>query len=132
MTGELATEFKTIVAMTHIYCRAHHKEHHQEHYSGKKSLCPDCLEFTEFAEFRLVRCPYGQIKPTCKYCPVHCYKKDRKEQARIIMMYSGPRMLLKHPLLAIRHLLHDRRPVPELPKKSRKNASKEMVINREK
>lgn len=36
------------------------------------------------------------------------------------MRYSGPRMLLKHPVMAIRHLLHARKAVPELPKKKRK------------
>ena len=116
LEGELAKEFKTIVGMTHIYCRAHHKE-----YNGtRKELCSDCQEFTRFAEFRLAKCPYDQIKPTCKHCPVHCYKKDMKELARTIMVYSGPRMLLKHPYLAVRHLLHDRRPVPPLPKKAAK------------
>ena len=123
LEGELAKEFKTIVAMTHIYCRDHHKEYNR----SKNELCTDCLEFIKFAEFRLARCPFGQIKPTCKHCPVHCYKKDMKELARTIMVYSGPRMLLKHPVLAIRHLLHDRKPVPPLPKKRRKKASQETV-----
>ncbi|WP_373691130.1 nitrous oxide-stimulated promoter family protein [Endozoicomonas sp. ONNA2] len=40
-----------------------------------------------------------------------------KALARIIMIYDGPRMLLKHPLLSIRHLLYDRRSAPELPAK---------------
>lgn len=127
LAGELAKEFRTIVAMTQIYCRDHHK-----HHAGTTALCQDCLNFTRFAEFRLAKCPYGQIKPTCKYCPVHCYKKDMKALARTIMIYSGPRMLLKHPLLTIRHLLHDRRPVPELPAKRRKTAAQEMVIASEK
>ncbi|MGY0218113.1 nitrous oxide-stimulated promoter family protein [Endozoicomonadaceae bacterium StTr2] len=111
----LAAEFKTIVAMTRIYCRDHHPA--MEKSAG---VCSDCQSFLDFARFRLVKCPYGDIKPTCKQCPVHCYKPDRKEQARIIMRYAGPRMLLPHPILAIRHLLHDRRPVPELPKRGRK------------
>lgn len=117
LTGELAKELKTIVAMTHIYCRDHHKQDGEPTPSGATSLCSDCKEFIRFAQFRLAKCPYGQIKPTCKHCPIHCYKKDMKALARTIMIYSGPRMLLKHPLLAIRHLLHDRRPVPELPTK---------------
>ena len=111
----LAKEFKTIQAMTHIYCRGHHIE--QDKSQG---LCSDCQSFLDFARFRLVKCPYGDIKPTCRKCPVHCYKPERKEQARIIMRYAGPRMLLPHPILAIRHLLHDHKPVPELPKRGRK------------
>ena len=125
LEGELAKEFKTIVAMTHIYCRDHHSLKNHGSISG---LCAECSEFKDFAEYRLSKCPYGQDKPTCKYCPVHCYKKDMKELARTIMIYSGPRMLLRHPILAIRHLLHDRKTVPELPKKCRKQTEDETVI----
>ena len=32
-----------------------------------------------------------------------------------IMRWAGPRMLWRHPILTIRHLIDDRRPVPELP-----------------
>jgi len=36
-----------------------------------------------------------------------------------VMRYAGPRMLLRHPLLAVRHLLDERRKPPVL--KSNKN-----------
>ena len=26
-------------------------------------------------------------------CPVHCYQRDRREQAREVMRYAGPRMV---------------------------------------
>lgn len=119
LTGELAREFKTIVAMTEIYCRDHH--------GGLSDLCSGCRAFRNFAEYRLSKCPYGQNKPTCKHCPVHCYKKDMKDLAQTIMIYSGPRMLLKHPYLAIRHLLHDMRAVPELPQQRKNEADEEAV-----
>ncbi|MET4696490.1 nitrous oxide-stimulated promoter family protein [Endozoicomonas lisbonensis] len=128
LEGELAKEFKTIVAMTHIYCRDHHSLKNHGSISG---LCDECTRFRNFAEYRLSKCPYGQDKPTCKYCPVHCYKNDMKELARTIMIYSGPRMLLRHPILAIRHLLHDRKAVPDLPKKKRKKTTEETVITSE-
>ncbi|PAC66808.1 hypothetical protein CGS27_31305, partial [Enterobacter cloacae] len=32
---------------------------------------------------------------------------------------AGPRMLWRHPILTIRHLIDDRHPVPELPEKYR-------------
>ena len=44
-------------------------------------------------------------KPTCANCPIHCYKPVRKEQVKRIMRYAGPRMLLRHPILAITHQL---------------------------
>jgi hypothetical protein len=38
-----------------------------------------------------------------------------KQRAREIMMFSGPKMLLPHPILAIKHLLAERKPAPGLP-----------------
>ncbi|WP_062265612.1 nitrous oxide-stimulated promoter family protein [Endozoicomonas arenosclerae] len=114
LTGALLFEHNTITAMTRIYCRDHHVDRQRE-----QGLCQECLEFVEFAGFRLSKCPYGQVKPVCQNCPIHCYQKDMKEKARIIMRYGGPRMLLRHPVMAVRHLWHARKPNPELPKKKR-------------
>ncbi|MBW3698101.1 nitrous oxide-stimulated promoter family protein [Vibrio sp. T187] len=112
LQGELATEYKTVIAMVHIYCRDHH---------GCKQLCDECSELLEYAETRLDRCPYGQAKPTCNKCPIHCYKPEPKEQMRLVMRYAGPRMLLKHPILAIRHLIHEKRAVPVKPESHASN-----------
>ncbi|MGF1754879.1 nitrous oxide-stimulated promoter family protein [Vibrio makurazakiensis] len=112
LIGELATEYKTVIAMVHIYCADHH---------GTKELCNDCRELLEYAETKLDRCPYGQAKPTCNKCPIYCYKPEPKEQMRLVMRYAGPRMLPKHPILAIRHLIHERRAIPEKPIKHASN-----------
>lgn len=48
---------------------------------------------------------YGNNKPTCAKCPVHCYNARRREQIRQVMRYAGPRMLIYHPRLAILHLI---------------------------
>jgi len=106
LMGGLATEFKTVVAMVEVYC----KDHHQSN-----GLCQECVELLNYAEQRLDRCPYGNAKPTCNKCPIHCYKPEPKEQMRLVMRYSGPRMLLKHPILAVRHLIHERREAPTKP-----------------
>lgn len=106
--GRLRTEFRTVQAMMKIYCKAHHQV--------KLDVCNECSELLNYAEKRLDRCPYGQSKPTCNQCPIHCYKPEQKENMRLVMRYSGPRMLLPHPILAIRHLVHDKRRVPaEIP-----------------
>jgi len=106
----LGLEFKTIKAMVGIYCRAFHKS---------KQDCQLCSEFLLYAHQKLDRCPYGQKKPTCNRCPIHCYKPKQREQARAIMRYAGPRMLIKHPLLAIKHLRAEKRPVPtEIPEQA--------------
>jgi hypothetical protein len=84
--------------MVGIYCSDHHG-------GTDESLCEDCSEFLDYAYLRLEKCPYGEDKPTCSNCPIHCYKPWRREQVKRIMRYSGPRMLLRHPVLAITHKL---------------------------
>lgn len=94
----LARERLTMSKMVGMYCSA-------QHDSSGDPLCAACQEFLDYAEIRLEKCPYGEDKPTCANCPIHCYKPARKAQAREIMRYAGPRMLLRHPLLAIAHQL---------------------------
>lgn len=94
----LARERVTMGKMVGIYCAAHH-----ERPDG--GLCAECRQFLDYAETRLHKCPYGEQKPTCANCPVHCYKPRQREHAKKIMRYAGPRMLLRHPILAIAHQL---------------------------
>lgn len=90
-------EFKTIEVMTRLYCRKQHGSH--------ESLCSSCAQLVAYADERIKRCPFGADKPVCNQCPVHCYKPDMRERVKEVMRFSGPRMLLRHPVLAIRHLL---------------------------
>jgi hypothetical protein len=94
----LDRERHTMARMVEIYCHARH---------GRRgaSLCGHCQEFLDYAEVRLDKCPYGADKPTCAKCPIHCYKPGPRARARMIMRYSGPRMLYQHPYLAIAHKL---------------------------
>ena len=94
----LAREQLTMTKMIGIYCADHHD-------SSAGILCAKCREFHNYARLRLRKCPYGDDKPTCANCPVHCYKPARRAEAREIMRYAGPRMLLRHPLLSIAHQL---------------------------
>jgi len=94
----LARELVTIRKMTEMYCSAHHG-------GSSTILCEECGDFIDYIAIRLKKCPYGEEKPTCANCPIHCYKPARKAQGRAIMMYAGPRMLLRHPLLTIAHEL---------------------------
>ena len=68
------------------------------------SLCPQCQALLDYAHQRLEHCRFGEDKPSCTRCPVHCYKPAMREQIRQVMRYSGPRMLLHDPIMAIRHL----------------------------
>ncbi|MEG1211249.1 MAG: nitrous oxide-stimulated promoter family protein [Leclercia sp.] len=73
----------------------------------------------DYADKRLDKCVFGEEKPACKQCPVHCYQPVKREEMKQVMRWAGPRMLWRHPILTIRHLIDDRRPVPELPEKYR-------------
>jgi hypothetical protein len=117
----LARERLTMARMVGIYCSAHHD-------LSRDILCTECQEFLDYAEVRLEKCPYGDDKPTCANCPIHCYKPARKAQAREIMRYAGPRMIFRHPLLAITHKLDGFRNVRhprELTREQRLNSRKE-------
>ncbi len=74
----------------------------------------------QYACNRLDRCPFGEEKPACKQCPIHCYQPAKREEMKSIMRWAGPRMLWRHPILALRHLLDDRRPVPPIPERKRR------------
>jgi hypothetical protein len=105
-----ARELKTINAMVRMYCRGHH-------HGEDGLLCAACGELMEYATRRLERCVFGDAKPTCANCVVHCYSAEMREQVRVVMRWAGPRMLLRYPILGVMHLLDGRRPVPTLPAK---------------
>jgi len=102
-------EKKTIDAMIHLYCRKHHGTHGE--------LCPECNELHEYAMLRLSKCPFQENKSTCGKCLVHCYKPDMKKKVNKVMRYSGPRMLLYHPILALHHVFDGRKKPEPLKKK---------------
>ncbi len=112
----LRRERKTVRAMVGLYCSHHH---------GTRGLCGDCSELASYADRRLDLCPYGSDKPSCTKCPIHCYRPDPREKMREIMRFSGPRMLIRHPWLAIMHLLDDRRAPPPLPSVKTRQTSDE-------
>jgi hypothetical protein len=102
-----AREVKTIDIMIAMYCRAHHGT----------PLCDECTELSEYARRRTERCVFGDAKPTCANCLVHCYSHQMRERIRMVMRWSGPRMLVSHPILGIAHKLDGLRPSPRLPER---------------
>jgi len=89
-------EQRTVAQMIQIYCR--HKE-------GNRELCPECSALMEYARLRLSKCPFGENKTSCRKCTVHCYRPDMKDRIKAVMRYSGPRMIIYHPIAALRHLI---------------------------
>jgi predicted amidophosphoribosyltransferase len=102
----LVRERQTLAAMMAIYCRDHHGQRGQ--------LCEDCIQLLDYAEQRLANCPFGEDKPACNHCQVHCYSATQRERVKAVMRYAGPRMLWRHPLLSLYHLLDKRREAPSL------------------
>jgi len=101
----LEKEHKTIAVMIRMFCGARHG-------TDEGDFCSECEELFEYARARLSRCPFGENKGACAKCEIHCYKPDMRKRITEVMRYSGPRMLKKHPLLAIDHLLKARRVNP--------------------
>ncbi len=79
--------------------------------SADPGLCPACAALAEYSRRRVEQCRFGEDKPTCSHCPVHCFRPETRGQIKTVMRYSGPRMTLRHPYLAVRHLLDKRQPV---------------------
>jgi len=97
MTFSRRLETKTVQEMIKQYCRGRHG-------SAKNQLCPDCRELFDYAEQRMDRCPYGDLKPVCAKCKIHCYKPEMRKKIKAVMQYAGPRMFWKSPLLSLRYL----------------------------
>ncbi len=98
----ISREKRTIVAMLRIYCQEKHG----------KNLCETCQQLLTYAHQRLDNCPFEENKPACNKCSVHCYSDKRRNQISEVMRFSGPRMIYKHPVLALGHLLDTFRKVP--------------------
>ncbi|SDP02643.1 nitrous oxide-stimulated promoter family protein [Desulforhopalus singaporensis] len=113
----LKRELKTIDSMLKIYCRNHHK-------TGEEPLCRECQDLLEYAEKRLARCPFGRNKPTCGNCTIHCYQPEKRKKVKEVMRYSGPRMITRHPILALMHLADGYKTVAKPPVTSGASAKK--------
>lgn len=114
--GRLRREKHTVEIMIAMYCRTHHTvvqaktdpRPARAKGSGSPRLCPGCTTLQDYALRRIDACRFGEHKPTCASCPVHCFRATERETIRRVMRYSGPRIVWRHPYLAVRHLL-DRR-----------------------
>ncbi|MBI4468408.1 MAG: nitrous oxide-stimulated promoter family protein [Acidobacteria bacterium] len=110
----LERERRTIEAMIEIFCRDRHASAHQE--------CDECSGLLAYAERRLEKCPFQEEKPPCANCPIHCYQPGVREQVKAVMRYSGPRMLLRHPIFILRHWIDGFKSVPEFHRRKTGNS----------
>lgn len=111
-TPRLRREMQTLAAMIRIHCQGRHADKPHD----EQGLCGECAGLLDYARKRLAACPFGPDKPTCVNCQIHCYGPQQREATREVMRYAGPRMLFKHPVLAIAHIVDGRRPAPPKPR----------------
>lgn len=89
---------KVIAIMIKLYCDNHH---------NNKGLCKECKALVDYCNSRIDKCPFGRDKRTCRVCKIHCYDPEHREMIRKIMKYSGPRLILYHPVMLIKHLIKE-------------------------
>ena len=94
-------EKQVVTLMIRLYCRKHH--------GTRNMLCPACAALADYACERSDKCPFMETKSFCSNCRVHCYEPEMRNRIRQVMRFSGPRMILYHPILALRHLISTKR-----------------------
>lgn len=100
-----AREEKTVSQMIALYCAANHDAACRTHTAVcGEAVCESCAKLDEYAALRTRRCRKMDAKTSCDACENHCYKPEMREKIREVMRFSGPRMITKHPIAAIRHL----------------------------
>lgn len=102
-------EKKTVSLMISIYCRKNH---------GGKRLCPEYAALDAYARSRSDHCPFMETKTFCSNCRVHCYRPEMRKKIREVMRFSGPRMMLYHPIMALRHGIESGKEKKRLEEKS--------------
>jgi hypothetical protein len=91
-------EKRMVSEMIALYCR-------KNHMTKPGALCPACAGLEAYARERSDKCPFMESKTFCSNCRVHCYKPEMRKKIREVMRFSGPRMILHHPVAAIRHVI---------------------------
>ena len=94
-------EKRMVSQMIALYCR---KKHHT-----RGDLCPQCAALDAYAKMRADKCPFMETKTFCSNCRIHCYKPDMRAKIRQVMRFAGPRMILHHPVAAIRHVVETKK-----------------------
>ena len=106
--SKIDEEKHVVELMIRLYCRNRHTLKSTSDSIGRTAqrngLCQECTELLEYAHERLGRCPFGDGKTSCRQCSIHCYAPEKREGIRMVMRYSGPRMLWHHPIAALRHM----------------------------
>ncbi|WP_081580526.1 MULTISPECIES: nitrous oxide-stimulated promoter family protein [unclassified Dehalobacter] len=91
----------TVEKMINIYCKKTH--------TPQNRRCEDCERLYKYSSKKIEQCMFGENKPVCARCKIHCYKLEMRVEIKKVMRYSGPRMLFKHPILTLYHIIDSKR-----------------------
>lgn len=110
VSDKRSREKELVSEMIALYCK---KCHHT-----KAGLCEECNVLDKYARKRSDLCPFMETKTFCSNCKVHCYEPAMREKIRKVMRFSGPRMILYHPITAFRHVYESQKEKRRLQKES--------------
>ncbi|MDO5028056.1 MAG: nitrous oxide-stimulated promoter family protein [Bacillota bacterium] len=91
MTKKIEKKKEILRLMVEIYKKAHPDQ------------AEDLLALETYAIDKMTNCPNKNKNIVCKSCTIHCYQKEQRQQIKKIMRFSGPRMLVLHPILTIEY-----------------------------
>lgn len=100
----LEKEKKIIPIMIAKYCKGNHKAERKAQGVKGKLVCAECKELTEYALFRLDKCPFKVNKKFCSFCKIHCYKPEMRGRIKQVMKYSGHRLMFRYPIFCFSHV----------------------------
>lgn len=95
--GKRDKEKEIVTHMVMLYCKGNNH--------GSHAPCSECKELIDYANGRTDNCPFTETKTFCSKCTVHCYSPEMRENIKAAMRYSGPRMLLHNPVMAIKYIV---------------------------
>ena len=112
---ELRHDLMVLARFITIYCTYKHRDtaknavnlktHDVTEIAGRElKLCAACEKLLTHAFVKRSTCPMDP-KPACKDCPAYCYHPSYREQIRVVMKYSGWRLLVSGRLDYLYHLL---------------------------
>ena len=110
LTSRQLNELKILADFIALACRSRHGRERTVPASPELagiirkplSLCSDCAGLLNYAAGRLRVCPL-EPKPSCKKCPVHCYRPEYRQKIRTVMAWSGKRLIFRGRLDLLRH-----------------------------
>ncbi|MDT3388222.1 MAG: nitrous oxide-stimulated promoter family protein [Bacteroidota bacterium] len=102
--NKIERDKQTIRFMVRLYCK---------HHLHELEPSEDYQQLIDYSCQRLNHCPFGEQKPACKRCKVHCYKPDMRRRMREVMRWTGPRMLFYSPRATLRHLIQSLKRSPK-------------------